>query len=82
VQHQNLSCEYYGFGGNDLLAFLNVFYPHSKSKVHMEGIIACYESLIDELGSWLKKPRAPSIHLLCLEMEAHCGPLGKITHKQ
>jgi hypothetical protein len=48
----------------------------------MEGIIACYESLIDELGSWLKKPRAPSIHLLCLEMEAHCGPLGKITHKQ
>jgi hypothetical protein len=36
----------------------------------MEGIVACYESLVDESGEWLEKPRAPSVHLLCLEMEA------------
>jgi hypothetical protein len=36
----------------------------------MEGIVAYYESLVNEFGERLKKPRAPSVHPLCLEMEA------------
>jgi len=53
-----LSCEYYGFGGHDLPAFLQAFCVHSKSKVHIEGIVACYESLIDEFGELAKETKS------------------------